>query len=93
MINPVVETYYKDVSRPPKAGDEFIELAWAYQPIFELNVIRGVFDDKSKNKTKHYMFWTSKQLEELVEGYRKAVLQKGFKPYQIPYVLSEGKVV
>jgi hypothetical protein len=92
MINPVTETYYKDISRPPKAGEEFIELAWADIPGFELTVTRGIFDDKRKQKTKTLQFPTSKELDEAIGAYRHAALRKGFKRYsQSEYVLLEGK--
>jgi hypothetical protein len=92
MINPILETYYKDVSRPPKAGEEFIELAWAHIPGFDLTVTRGIFDDKSKTKTKSYPFPTSKELDLAIEAYRYAALRKGFKRYsQTEYILSEGQ--
>ena len=71
-------TFYRDVSKAPKPGDEFIDVF--LQDVaagFELCITRGAFQGKSRKR--RHPFPT---LEKARRAYRKAceaALQNGFK--------------
>jgi hypothetical protein len=84
------EVYYSgDVSKPPKAGDKFIQLDWS-EGSLALIVGHGIFPDQiSHNPTRR--FPTLDKLHEAIRKHREDALRKGFKLYTLPYPLAEGK--
>jgi hypothetical protein len=71
-------TFYRDVSKAPAPGDEFINVLLQDKPSgFELCITRGAFQVKHK---KHRYPFTA--LEKARRAYRRAcegALQRGFK--------------
>jgi hypothetical protein len=72
-------TLWKDLSRPSRKGDEFIEIGWGEVPAgFELHVVRGKFQES--DFAKHLRkFQTRDELKKAVEEYIDAALKEGFK--------------
>ena len=88
----MTEAYYKDVSRKPKDGDEFFELAWVEQPSFTLEVVRGIVGDKDSHKKKSYTFDTAQQLNAALAKHRNEMVGRGFRHYTPGHeILFEGK--
>ena len=78
-----------DVSKPPTAGDKFIQLDWDESSL-SLDVGHGIFPDQnSRNPTRR--FPTLDKLHEAIGKHREATLRKGFKLYTLPYPLAEGE--
>ena len=84
------EVYYSgDVSKPPKAGDKYIQLDWDESSL-SLDVGHGISpDQRSRNPTRR--FPTLDKLHEAIRKHREAALRKGFKLYILPYPLEEGE--
>jgi len=91
MINPDYTAFYKDVSRPPQDGEEFIELVWGNGPSgFEVCVIRGKHGEKDSHRPKSYTFATRDEALKAVEKHSNDARRAGFAEYKLPFVL-EGK--
>jgi hypothetical protein len=84
------EIYYSgDVSKPPKAGDRFIQLDWDESSL-SLDVGHGIVpDQRSRNPTR--CFPTLDKLHEAIGKQREKALSQGFKRYTLLYVQGEGK--
>ncbi len=84
------EIYYSgDVSKPPKAGDRFIQLDWEESSL-SLDVGHGIVpDQRSRNPTR--CFPTLDKLHEAIGKQREKALSQGFKRYTLLYVQGEGK--
>ncbi len=84
------EIYYSgDVSKPPKAGDRFIQLDWDESSL-SLDVGHGIVpDQRSRNPTR--CFPTLDKLHEAIGKQREKALSQGFKRYTLLYVQEEGK--
>ena len=84
------EIYYSgDVSKPPKAGDRFIQLDWDESSL-SLDVGHGIVpDQRSRNPTR--CFPTLDKLPEAIGKQREKALSQGFKRYTLLYVQGEGK--
>jgi hypothetical protein len=84
------EIYYSgDVSKPPKAGDRFIQLDWNESSL-SLDVGHGIVpDQRSRNPTR--CFPTLDKLHEAIGKQREKALSQGFKRYTLLYVQGEGK--
>ncbi len=88
------EIYYSgDVSRPPKAGDKFIQLDWE-KTALKLTISQGIFGHARK---KHHNLSTVKKfstLKELQQAVGEAIdnaLRRGFKRFTFPYSAAEGR--
>jgi hypothetical protein len=74
------EVYYnEDVSKPPEAGDKFIQLDWE-ESTLSLEVFHGIFPDGSSRKATR-RFPTLDKLHEAIGKYREDAVLQGFKLY------------
>jgi len=81
IIGPKTRAFYKDVSRPPADGDEYIEIAWGQRLSggFEVRVIRGLWHgEQSAPKCK--TFGTPEEMERAVHAHTIDAVNEGFKP-------------
>jgi hypothetical protein len=81
------EIYYSgDVSKPPKAGDKFIQLDWE-KTALKLKISQGIFDAPRK-KHLHLStvkeFSTVKELQQAVGESIDEALRRGFKRLTLP---------
>ncbi len=95
MLSPMPrEIYYNGgVSKPPKAGDKFIQLDWE-KTALKLTISQGIFDDPRK-KHRHVStvkeFSTRKELQQAVGESIDDALRRGFKRFTLPYAVAEGR--
>jgi hypothetical protein len=87
------EIYYSgDVSKPPKAGDEFIQLDWE-KTALKLTISQGIFRHARK---KHHRlstvkkFSTPKELQQAVGEAIDQALRRGFKRFAFPDDRAKG---
>jgi hypothetical protein len=88
------EIYYSgDVSKPPKAGDKFIQLDWE-KTALKLTISQGIFRHARK---KHHRLSTVKRFsapKELQQAVGEAIdntLRRGFKRFTLSYPAAEGR--
>jgi hypothetical protein len=78
--------YSRDVSKPPKAGDKFIQLFWEKTGL-KLKISQGIFDAPRK-KHLHLStvkeFSTVKELQQAVGESIDEALRRGFKRLTLP---------
>ena len=77
-----------DVSKPPKAGDKFIQLD-SDEVDLTLDVRRGVYPEGSSGKPAPLRFSTTDKLQEAIQRAREDALGRGFKLYNP--ILAEGE--
>jgi hypothetical protein len=81
-----VETFYKDVSGPPKHGDEFVSISLErlVQQGFEVCISRGRFQQGRPTRECH-CFPTLEAAEKAFQKYRRGALREAFKPSLLPW--------
>jgi hypothetical protein len=82
------EIYYSgDVSKPPKAGDKFIQLDWE-KTALKLTISKESLDTLARNITIFQpvkKFSTLKELQQAVGEAIDNALRRGFKRFTLPY--------
>lgn len=83
--------FYKDVSRRPGFGEEFIEVTWEQKSSgFEVCIVRGKFGGR-KHRWKCRRFETRTEAQRAVQSHFDQAFEAGFKRYNLSYPEAEGK--
>jgi hypothetical protein len=79
MYHPIdVWVFFRDLSRDPIPGDDYIQIAWQEMPnAYQVAVIRGPY--RGACEPKSYSFTTAEQAKRAFEAYANDVHREGFK--------------
>jgi len=90
-FEPVVFTFYRDVTREPVAGDEFVEFSLEETPSgFIVTEVRGALKDTCE-RPKTRSFAKEEEAKQYLRKLQIIAQQEGFKPAK-PFPVWSGEI-